>query len=104
MKVFLNFLEVASGIVIGSFLCLLVIMFVTSCTLLQPRAKPAPVITPAEAQIVTGTIKTKHEIDAVGLVQALDEADCELVSIAYEEGKKKAAFVAKCKGAIELPE
>jgi len=96
MKTLRDYLE---GIAVA-LLCGLLVMLIAGCSLMQPRAKPAPV----DAPTITGTIKTKHEIDAVALVKALDDADCELVSIAYEEGKKKAAFIAKCKGAIELPE
>lgn len=78
-----------------------VLVAVTGCTAFQPRPKPA--VTPAAEQTVSGTIRTKHEIDAAALIAELSESGCELVSMTYEEGKRKATFVAKCR-TVELPE
>ena len=87
--------------------CMIIILFVTSCALPVRPAKtatpvPAPVIQ-QEPKTVTGTIRTRHEIDAAALIAELSESGCELLSLVYEEGKRKATFTAKCR-TVELPE
>ena len=90
MKTLRDYLEGVSA----ALLCgLLVMLLVASCAPFQPKAKPAATEKTVE---VTGTLAGRR-INAEALIDELDQSGCELQTLTYEEGKRRAIFTAKCR-------
>lgn len=99
MKTKFSFLDVLVGATVVA-VCFAVVLFVTSCAIPVKRAKPAPAVAqPATiTKEVTGTLAMPdNRINAPALIDELDQSGCELQTLVYEEGKRRAIFTAQCR-------
>ena len=75
---------------------LIVLAIILSGCAMNPMKRPAPVVEPV-------VVETSGRIDAKSVIDAANEAGCEMAVLLYSEGKKTSKIMVQCALGQPLP-